>query len=430
MPEQVTETEPVGRSTVATVGQPPKPRGSRPRFAVFGTYYPDFQFAGNSTTGLVQLLSELPGVERVDVYCPAGSSLPADADPSKVELRPIWAHNDPASLVRALGHLIRASNAYDAIVFNIYVTAFGRSRLGNVVGLLVPSLLAVVRRRPVLTYMHNFVETQEVESLGYAPGPAARAVAHLLEAFALRATNVVVPLEGQQRAIRRAFGRDVSCIYLPYVEAVHSLRSMGDGPAPSSFGSVGRGPRVLLFGSWGPQKDLATVASVLRELAGSGTVGALTLAGPANAHFPEAEQETHRAAAELNGPTFRRIPFVSEEDIVPLFLAHDVLILPYRATGGYSGALNCAALTDIAVVAYDLPQLREQATRLNVVVRFVPPGDPGALRSAVTDACQESTARKDRPGPREMEARLSLTRRAVEQLIHAIPAPPSPTSNA
>ena len=389
----------------------------RSRFAVFGTYYPDFQFAGNSTTGLVQLLSELPGVTKIDVYCPVGSALPSDADPAKVELRPIWRHNDPASLLRALGRLFRASDAYDAIIFNIYVTAFGRSRLGNVVGLLMPSVLSIASGRRVLTYMHNFVETQEVESLGYSPGRAARTVAHVLEGIALRATRVVVPLEGQQRAIREAFGRTAACVYLPYIEAVHSLRSMLPGGAPSRFPSSTGGPRVLLFGSWGPQKDLASVSTALRDLCQTGSVGALTLAGPANAHFPGAEEETHRVVAELDGPAFQRIPFIAEEEIVPLFLEHDVVILPYRATGGYSGALNCAALTDIAVVAYDLPQLREQAARLGYPVRFVPPGDVGGLRAAITEACRDSIPRRARPGHEEMEARLARTRRAVGSLL-------------
>ena len=78
-----------------------------------------------------------------------------------------------------------------------------------------------------------------------------------------------------------------------------------------------------------------------------------------------------------------RIP---EEEIATLFLGHDILVLPYSASGGYSGAMNAAAPFGIGVVAYDLPQLRETAAELGLKVRFIPHDREEAVRAGISSA--------------------------------------------
>ena len=50
---------------------------------------------------------------------------------------------------------------------------------------------------------------------------------------------------------------------------------------------------------------------------------------------------------------------------------------------GYSGALNFAAAFPISIIAYDVPQLREQADQLGLTPIFVRARDPEAFREAL-----------------------------------------------
>jgi len=394
--------------------------------AVFGTFYPNFQFGGNFTTGLVKVLSDLPQVRKVVVYCPYDSALPEAFDPQKVELRRVWDHDNPLSLVRALGEMVRSAPSFDVTIFNTYVTAFGRGRISNALGLLLPTVLSKLTGRPIVTYLHNLVETQDVEGLGYSPSWFTRRVARLLEAALLRATQVVVPLESQRAVIREGFGREVSNLYVPYLEVVLSLTSMTSHLSSLRTPPPNGGARLLLLGSWGPQKDLSGISTVVRDLVEEGIVGPRVLAGPVNPQFPSAQQAIDETVSRLTGPGFCRIPLVSEEEILPLLMAHDVLVLPYRASGGYSGALNCAALTDISVVASDLPQLREQAELLDYPVRFIPPGNGLTLSDTIRSACTTAVAARRRPDLGEMQARLERTRGQVRRLLELRARRPTP----
>jgi len=64
---------------------------------------------------------------------------------------------------------------------------------------------------------------------------------------------------------------------------------------------------------------------------------------------------------------------------------HDLLVLPYRTTGGYSAALDFAACTAIPILAYDTPQLREQSDMFGADVTFVSPSElTRGIRSVLT----------------------------------------------
>jgi glycosyltransferase involved in cell wall biosynthesis len=367
-------------------------KGSRRVVAQFSVFYPEYNFAGNSSTGIALAFADLPEVERVEVYCPTGSRLPPGADPARIRLHECWALNEPMSLVGALHRLGRDAPSWDALLFNMYVTSFGRNRIGNALGLLLPSLAAHLSHRRVTAYMHNFVETQKIEDLGYDVSPVVRAGVSRLERRLIRSVQVVVPLPSQRRVIEHAFGRAIRQCYLPYVDGIAALRSVpSDRPRKSP--ETGTGARVLLFGTWGPQKDLAGVARLLRTISESGAVESVTIAGGINLHHPASGGSVEEALRALAGVRVRRADPVGEEEMVPLFLEHDVLLLPYRTTGGYSGTLNAAAYTGIPVISYDLPQIREQAALLGYPVRFVSDGSAPELVAAIRESTSRPWAR-------------------------------------
>lgn len=361
--------------------------------ALFGTYYPEFQKAGNSSTGFSLLWSQLPGVERVIVLAPRGSRLPPGAPAGRIELRPMWRLDHLTGLLRAAVHILRHGRDWDLFVWNIHLTSFGRRPWVNALGLALPSLLARLSGRRPTVFLHHLIESQDVAALGYRPSAPTRWIVRTLEAGLVHACRVVVPLESQRDAVRGVFATGVAVRFPLFVEGVASGLVT---PAPSGRPATPRvrppdgAIRVLLFGYWGPQKELE---GVLDDLVGADEGRGrlrVTVAGEVNANFPDYAARLRSLGETLPKGTFRFLGPVPDERLAPLFADHDVLVLPYRATGGYSGAMNLAAPSGIGLVAYDLPQLRETARSIGVRVRFVVPRDPRALAAALEDAARGS----------------------------------------
>jgi glycosyltransferase involved in cell wall biosynthesis len=400
------------------------------RVALFGTFFPTSQFAGNSTTGIAACLCRSDRVGGLVLYCPKGSVFPPGLDWSKAELRPTWHHDSLLGLFRTLRAISRARASLDEVVFNIYVTSFGRSRLVNAVGLLLPSLTSILNRIEVVTFMHNFLETQEATKLGYNPRTIDRFAVALLERTLLRFTRVIVPLESQSIIIKRAFGISPKIIPLPYVELIAPILgsdwtalTQSDRENPSSL-------RVLLFGNWGPQKDLegALEAVKLAQQRTPGLPIEVTVAGAINRQFPEYGMQYDRLVSLFQSVSVRFIGEIDELSVPRLLFGSDVLILPYRASGGYSGAMNCAALLGRRVIAYDLPQLREQADSLGIRPVWVNPDDTEALSTVIMRLASDPAA-SPLPSRDEVFESVNLAVQRVGQLV-GVPARSSLSASA
>jgi glycosyltransferase involved in cell wall biosynthesis len=344
---------------------------------IFGTFYPMFQKTGNSTTALTILLNDSGEIGRIHCFTQRGAEIPASLQrPRQFELVPCWTHGNTVSLIRALFSMHQYRKLIDVYLFNIHVTSFGSRGVTNAVGLLLPPLIRFITGHPVVVFLHNAVETQDYRLLGYSPSRMTLFVVRLLESLLARATRLTVPLKSQAITLRQKLGHPVHDLFIPYLEAIHGfVMSRGKLSTISCLANGGRSDvlRVLTFGHWGPQKDLRIIADLQQAASAAQIQVRLTVAGDINANFP-----TYAAKLE---ETLRAIPKsfvdfvgpVPEDDVLRLMATHDVLVLPYTATGGYSGAMSAAAFAGLPVIAYDLPQLRESAKLLNCDIRFVPP---------------------------------------------------------
>jgi glycosyltransferase involved in cell wall biosynthesis len=193
------------------------------------------------------------------------------------------------------------------------------------------------------------------------------------------------------------------------------LKDAPDAPRRLGAPSASEPLKVLLFGTWGPQKDLEGAIAALRPMVRPGGSVQVTVAGAANPNFPEHARRLERLAQELPPPGFTFIGRVEDEDVPSVFLSHDVLLLPYHAAGGYSGVMNLGAAYGIPVIAYDHAQLRECAVQLGLTAVFVPATDPEALRVAVTDAGRHRGERS-----RDNAGRLAAARQAMERLLDLV----------
>ena len=354
------------------------------RLAFFGSFYPDTQKAANSSTGMVILLSKRPEIEVIHLVVPKSARLPATVDASKIAIHPVWRHDNLLSLARALLALLRVSNGVDGYLFNIHMTSFGKTFSVNGFGLLVPPIVSKLTRKPVVVYMHNFYSTQDASKLGYDPGRIVRTVVRTLESVLLHATLVVVPLESQKRALFEKHHTKTEAVFLPYIESIHAVLL-----TKTKVGNSGGGPRsarFLLLGHWGPQKDLIRVWRVLTEIIHEDPSLKATVAGDFNVNFPVYVKSVLDAKIGVSRGGIEFMGAVSEDDLGGLIESNDILILPYSATGGYSGAMNTVAPWDLSIVAYDQPQLRETAGLLGLKVMFIDSESDQSIKSGIMAA--------------------------------------------
>lgn len=285
-----------------------------------------------------------------------------------------WTHNSASSLSRALPHVLRATRGLDALLFNTYVTAFGRRMSANLTGLLLPIIVSRLSRIPTFVYMHNFVETQDVAKLGYQARWIERRGAQLLEQGILRSTTVFVPLASQADTVRKVFGVSPLVEFIPHLEGSLTAESAlitglerPEVPRP--------GLRVILVGTWGPQKDLDGVLAKFDVAARQGLDIFVTVAGTSSRNFPDYLRPSATQGYESLRDRVRFMGELHEKELFSELRSSDLLVLPTNAAGGYSGTLNLATTAGIPVIAYDHRQHREQAAQLDGAITFVEPAD-------------------------------------------------------
>lgn len=385
------------------------------KLGIFGTFFPEYNFVGNCTTAIACGLAETVLVDRVTVFCQNGSSIPEFVNPSvsrKLTLKPCWRHDSPLSILQAALRVLKEAKNFDAILFNTYVTAYGRSYAANALGLLLPTVVALGSRTPTTVYMHNFVETQEVESLGYSPSLITKKGVRVLERSLLSNTSVIVPLADQAQIVELTLGVRPKVFFFPYLESYLVAKSAvgtSEHPVPATPGKK----RILLMGVWGPQKDLAGALEALASLGGELQMFDITVAGGANPHFP---LSLRGLGAEKYPALQGHIRFtgpLSDEDLYKLVRTHDILVLPYHATGGYSGVMNFASIAGIPIVAYDHDQLREEASVIGADVTFVSPKD---LSTGIKSVLRRVTG-LNRLEPSDVSRHVERTAEALEQFV-------------
>jgi glycosyltransferase involved in cell wall biosynthesis len=367
----------------------------RPRIGVFACIYPDRQFHGPDSTGMVYLLHRAGTFGHIEVFPQSGGHFPPILGIEATLDGPGWRQDHPISILRTGLKMCRRASRLDGYVFNLALTAFGRKPVANVTGLLTPVMVARLTRRPTVVYMHNFLESQDTERLGYRVTTLQRLVVRFIERRIGKNTHLVAPLDSQRRIVSKDLGIPLTSFSLPFADGIFPALLYCASPAPAESRETPGELRVLLFGSWGPQKDLENALKMLARLQEKGIPIHVTLAGRVSPHFPEFRSRVQALVARLDPTWFRYVPEVADEDVPGLFASADVVFLPYHASGGASGVMNIAAAFGCLIVAYDLPDLREFNEVLDAGAQFIPPGDEEALMGALQRA-QESVQVKSR----------------------------------
>ncbi len=356
------------------------------RLGLFENFYPEKDRLGTHSTSLALLLQRAEPELTIDLAAPLGSTWPAPFPLGRVELHPSWKHGDAGSLLHAARALSRRTGRGGPVLFNWFPTCFGENRAANAGGMVLPALVRASTRRAPFVYAHNFIETQDVGRLGYRPSRSERLGLATFERLLARSARVIVPLESQRRSVAALFGGSVVARPLPFTEAIfghlaQELRRSEGAPRPP--GGPRSPYRILLFGVWGPAKDLGSVLPVLERLYAEGRRFETVFAGSFNRFFPEYRARFEASLAHLPTGAWRFLENPPDEATPELFGGSDLVILPYHAIAGPSGVMGLAAFHNCAIVAYDVPELREYDAILDARTTFVRPGDAGLLYDAI-----------------------------------------------
>jgi glycosyltransferase involved in cell wall biosynthesis len=168
---------------------------------------------------------------------------------------------------------------------------------------------------------------------------------------------------------------------IPHGAFDYLTRLPEERPLPPELAAV-EGPVVLFFGLLRPYKGLDVLVKAFREVEDA----ELWVVG-----MPRMDIEPLRRIA---GPRVRFVPrFVTDPEIPAYFRRADVVVLPYREID-QSGVLYTALAFGKPMVLSAVGGFVEVAEQ-HGAARLVPPGDPAALASALSDLLADQSARRE-----------------------------------
>ena len=336
-------------------------------------YVGNFHNHGNSVaqvgTALVYLMSELKEVESIDVFC-AYTNIKREETlvPDKVKIIPTFDPGKPLSTLNLYG--IKWKN-YDRIIFNILPTAFGKSSLLNMMGLLAPYILTKLGIRNIRVVYHNSTFTNDVERLGYNSrmDRIKKIILSRVEMRMFTSLPTYMPLKAYVNKIlsnnKKAL---VKYIDMRYFEGIPTIYINALSKNKFIDRSENSKKTVLLHGYWGPQKNLELALKNLSGLRNEGVEFHLILSGGVNGNFPAYAGYFNELVENYSSTIDERIGYVSEKDMLKLFLHSDLVVIPYNTPGGHSGVLETAITFHNAVICIRHPEYEEQSAGLDGIV--------------------------------------------------------------
>ena len=333
----------------------------------------NFHNFGNSsasiTTAMVYLMSELEEVKSIDVFCAyPNTKMEETFVPDKVKIISTYDSKNPLSTLNL--YTVKWKK-YDRVIFNILPTAFGKSSLLNMIGLLSPYILTKIGYRNIRVVYHNSTFTNDVERLGYnsSMDRIRKIVLSKVELRMFKSVPVYMPLKIYVNKIlgknKKAQVKYINMKYLDTIPTIYINSLSGN-----NFVERGENQNktILLYGYWGPQKNLELALKNLMKLRDDGIKFHLILSGGINTNFPSYLNHFNELVKKYSDVIDERRGYVSEMDILKLFLCSDIVVIPYHVPGGRSGVLNTAISFNNQVICIRHPEFEEQASGLNGVI--------------------------------------------------------------
>jgi len=314
-------------------------------------------------SGLIYFLSKIDFISKIDIICPyKNNKYDMDLNIQKVNILETYDYKKPLTMLRIIRKIYL--HKYDLIIFNMNSTSFGEGNLSNFLGLIAPLILKKIFKKNVVVIYHSSVLTNDVEKLGYNSlyDKLRKAVLKYIETSIFKKVNTFVTLQLYKNIIDKKIKKNrVNAIKIEYIEAIPTLLLNGMEEKSIELQYNKDIPRILLYGYWGPQKDLEFALNTLNELKKEGYNFNLVISGGINNHFKDYQKKYNELIEKYKSIINELKGYVEEKDILDIFKTADLLLLPYSASGGWSGVLSQAIFFEISVIGIEFPEYIEEA---------------------------------------------------------------------
>ena len=342
------------------------------KIAVVSNIYAHGKILQEIGTPIVLAAGDISEIESIDVFTHLRTAEEIEFN-KKVRVIPIIDPDKTSSYFHLYKAIVKSN--YDRVLINSMPTSQGSKIMPNLLYLLMPIILSRFYRINVSVLYHNSPYLNDVKKLGYSgildsiKSPAIK----LIEGKMFTSCNVYFLLKQYADRIKQ-INPDGKTDYLRpngmagfttlYLNDKLRLDSLERTYSEQDFS-------LLIYGSWGPQKDILKALEAVRIIKNSSLRIKVTVAGDVNLHFPSYKEEFERTLSEYSPYIDKRLQYVNEIDLHSLFLNADVIVLPYTTPGGFSGVLSVAILFKLHVVVPEFEEYIEQTQGYDKV-HFIP----------------------------------------------------------
>lgn len=295
-----------------------------------------------------------------------------------VEIRRTWRFDAIDNPIRIAREARRAGA--DVVLFNAHFTSFGSSKVGAAMGLTAP-LATRLAGVPVITLLHNIVETVDLGAAGFGGSrlveSVLRGIGTALTWVVLRSNVVTTTMPGYVEILRAKYG------------AKHvALTPHGAFEVPAPPQAPPARPTVMTFGKFGTYKKVEGLIEAVRRL-GRGDLQVVV----AGTDSPNTPGYLAGVAERFGGPDVRFTGYVAEEEVETIFRDSTVTVFPYTATTGSSGVLHQAGSYGCAPILPRIGDLEGLIQAEGFTGVFFEPDDVDDLARAIASLLDDEAER-------------------------------------
>jgi glycosyltransferase involved in cell wall biosynthesis len=323
---------------------------SRARLSEYGFYF-------------IKELRRLSQIDHIDIIADTVKNFEVKKINSKITLYRIWRMNNPLSFLSILLKVARLKP--DIVHFNLHMAVFGRSRVANFFGLLLPYLCRIMGFMSIVT-LHNLVERIDLERTGYSNTSFNRIGALIATKLLSSVSAVTLTVSSYLRSFKLRYGCE-RVFWIPHgTWKVEQINHMSHNPAI-----------ILYFGHSGPYKDFDLLFKAFKILKDKGEKVKLIIAGTSHPNHPDFLEKY-----KIEKPDdVEFIGYVPDNQLYSLFEKTALVVLPYHTCTGTSGVAHLVSSYGVPMVATYLPEFKELVEEGCGII--LSPHDPSELAKKI-----------------------------------------------
>ena len=331
------------------------------KIAFVGNFYGHGSVYDQWGTSFCILLSRLDYVDRIDVICPVSTNNYETVFPNKINIKDSFDLSRSFSIMN-IKKVIEAGN-YDLAVFNYGPTVFGNNNLINLLGLF--TLISTSKLCNTVIISQGSSLTNDASNLGYnsVKDKIRYKILRILEKHLYRNVKSFAQLPMYEKMLKDSVRENkvLGVLKSDYIDAIFTVYLNGIIDRESIELDANHDiPKILLHGFWGPQKNIEFALQTLKSLKDNNYKFNLIISGGMNVHFPEYKKYFVDVLNKYNGIISNYLGYVSEKNLMGLFVDADLILMPYNVPGGQSGVLEMSSFFGNNVICLDFPEFREE----------------------------------------------------------------------